>query len=87
MSYSPDDHGRVSFPRCQCAAVFTVSLTGVWLTFPLAGCALWTVLAIRRLRIVTSLGAAPWQEATGAVRSASLKPGGLALELGVEGRV
>ncbi|RKR29799.1 hypothetical protein [Arthrobacter oryzae] len=85
MSYSPDDHGWVNLTRCQCAGVFTVSLTGVWLTFPLAGCALWTVLAIRRLRSVTRLGAAPWQEVTGIVRSASLKPGGLALELGVEG--
>ncbi len=34
---------------------------------------------------MTRLGAAPWQEVTGVVRSASLKPGGLALELGVEG--
>lgn len=85
MSYSPDDHGWVHLLQCQCAGVFTVGLTGTWLAFPLAGCALWTVLGIRRLRRVTRLGASPWQEVTGVVRSASLKPGGLFLELAVSG--
>lgn len=85
MIYSPDDHGWVGLPRYQGNAIFTVVLSGIWLTFPLAGCTLWTVLAIRRLRRVTRLGAVPWQEVTGVVRSASLKPGGLFLELEVAG--
>lgn len=85
MSYSPDDHGWVHLPQCQCAGVFTVGLAGFWLLFPLAGWTLLTVLAVRRLRRVTRLGAGPWQEVTGIVGSASMKPGGLALELAVEG--
>lgn len=85
MIYSPDDHGWVGLPRYQGSAIFTVVLAGFWLTFLLAGWTLLTVMAIRRLRRVTRLGAAPWQEVTGVVRSASLKPGGLFLELGVEG--
>ncbi|GGI00366.1 hypothetical protein ACFFGR_13445 [Arthrobacter liuii] len=85
MSYSPDDHGWVHLPLCQCAGGFTVGFTGFLLSFPLAGCTLWAVLAVRRLRKVTRLGASPWQEVTGVVRSASLKPGGLAIELVIEG--
>lgn len=84
MSHSPDDHGWVHLPLCPCAGVFTVGFTGFLLGIPLTGCTLWTVLAIHRLRRVTHLGAAPWQEVTGVVRSASLRPGGLAM-VGVEG--
>lgn len=85
MSYSPDDHGWVHLPQCQCAGVATVGLTGIWLSFPLAGCTLWAVVAIWRLRRVKQLGAGPWREVTGTVRSASMIAGGLALELAVEG--
>lgn len=84
ISYSPDDHGWVRFSQCQCTGVFTVGFTGFLLSLPLAGCTLWAVLAIHLLRRVSHLGTSPWQEVTGVVRSASLKPGGLALELGVE---
>jgi len=44
-----------------------------------------TTFAVRRLRRVSRLGTVPWQEVTGVVRSASIKAGGLALELSVEG--
>ena len=33
MSYSPDDHGWVHLPQCQCAGAFTMGLTGFWLFF------------------------------------------------------
>lgn len=85
MIYSPDDHGWVGLPQYQGSLIPFLFMVCFWVGLPLAGWALLTFVAVRRLRRVTRVGSGPWQEVTGIVRSASLKPDGLLLELGVEG--
>ncbi len=85
MIYSPEDHGWVGVPQYQGSLILLLFLAGVWMGLPLAGWALVTALAVRRLRRVSQLGTGPWQEVSGVVRSASIRAGSLFLELSVAG--
>lgn len=87
LGVSPEDHRWVAVVGYPGLPTVQLLLTGMGLGFPVSGWALFTFVAIRRLRRVVRLGAGPWQAVTGTVRTLLPSSNGmwLALTLAIAG--